>query len=76
MNANASDNNSPDNFGGDIYGFETKYGKVVRWDKNTEDYAVGIPGVKISSLYPLRGGVERFEKLRERDEKKEACKNG
>jgi hypothetical protein len=55
--------------GGDIEGYETKNGKVVRWDKTTNDYAIGKRGEKPMTMFPLRGGQERFDKLRDRDEK-------
>ena len=55
--------------GGTIDGFETKYGKIVRYDKITHDFVVGKPGEHVSSMFPLRGGQERFEKLKQRDGK-------
>jgi len=59
------------NVGGNIDGYETKNGKVVRWNKTTNDYATGIKGVCIKTMFTLRGGQERFDKLRTRDEKEE-----
>ena len=53
--------------GGDIAGYETKSGKVVRWDKSTNDYAVGMSGERIKTMFPLRGGQDRFDKLRALD---------
>ena len=53
--------------GGDIDGYETKNGKIVRWNKLTGDYATGILDAKIKTMFPLVGGQKRFEKLRERD---------
>ena len=61
--------------GGDIDGFETKNGKTVRYNKATHDYAVGIEGTEITTMFPLRGGTARFNKLRDRDEKKEEGAN-
>ena len=59
------------NVGGDIYGYETKSGKVIRWNKTTGDYAVGISGKRIKTMFPLRGGKSRFDKLREYDERED-----
>ena len=61
--------------GGDIDGFKTEEGKIVRWNKVTNDYAIGVPGERVSSMYPLRGGQRRFNEMRKRDEKKEVGSN-
>ena len=55
--------------GGHIAGYETKEGKVVRWDKETNDYVTGFRGKKIKTMFPLRGGQQRFDRLRENDER-------
>jgi len=55
--------------GGDIKGYETKSGKVVRWNTVTNDYATGIRHAKVKTLFPLTGGESRFNALRERDER-------
>ena len=57
--------------GGSIEGYETSNGKVVRWDKESNDYATGFREKCIKTLFPLRGGQQRFEKLREYDERGE-----
>jgi hypothetical protein len=56
---------------GDIEGYETKRGKVVRWNKSTNDYAVGKLGKSVLTMFPLRGGQERFNELWERDKKED-----
>ena len=56
--------------GGVIRGYETKSGKVVRWNTVTNDYATGVRGVKVKTLFPLIGGENRFNALRSRDEQK------
>lgn len=50
--------------GGDIHGFKAKDGTVIRYNSATGDYAIGVPGERVKTMYPLRGGMERFEKLR------------
>ncbi|MCL2225360.1 MAG: hypothetical protein FWB96_10395 [Defluviitaleaceae bacterium] len=55
--------------GGGIMGYKTNSGKVVRWNTANDDYATGISGVKIKTLFPLVGGEQRFNALRERDER-------
>lgn len=55
--------------GGDIDGYETERGKVVRWNKTTGDYATGIPGERVKTMFPLRGGQARFDKLKQSDNK-------
>jgi len=42
--------------GGDIDGYETNDGKVVKWNKKNQDYATGTSGKNIKTLMPLRGG--------------------
>ena len=52
---------------GNIVGYETDSGKVVRWDKSTGNYATGMKGGSPVTMFPLRGGNERYERLRQRD---------
>ena len=60
--------------GGNIQGFETKHGKLVRWDSSTNDFAVGVPNKKVLSMFPLDGNSQsdhqaRFDYLQGRDGK-------
>jgi len=57
---------------GDIAGYELSNGKVVRWNKTTNDYATGFNGRCIKTMFPFRGEQERFDRLRIRDEKEAA----
>jgi hypothetical protein len=57
------------NVGENIDGYDTKSGKVVRWNKITNDYATGFKENCIKTMFPLRGGQNRFDKLRAHDEK-------
>jgi len=57
--------------GGDIAGYETKNGKIVRWNKSTNDYATGFRKRCIKTMFPFRGGQSRFDKLRMHDEKED-----
>ena len=59
------------NVDGDIAGYETKSGKIVRWNKSTNDYATGVINNCIKTMFPLRGGQERFDKLRAYDQKED-----
>ena len=55
--------------GENIDGYETKSGKIVRWNKTTNDYATGYRDREIKTLFPLRGGRARFDRLKENDER-------
>ncbi|MCL2223570.1 MAG: hypothetical protein FWB96_01235 [Defluviitaleaceae bacterium] len=60
--------------GGNVQGFETKHGKLVRWDSSTNDFAIGVPNKKVSSMFPLDGDSQadrqaRFDYLQVRDGK-------
>jgi len=57
--------------GGDILGFDGRDGNVYRWNKQTGNYAVGEPNVRVLTMYPLRGGEERFNSLRAKKEKED-----
>jgi len=57
--------------GGDILGFDGKDGNVYRWNKQTGDYAIGEPNVRVVTMYPLRGGEERFNNLKAKKEKED-----
>lgn len=55
--------------GGNIDGYQTDGGKVVRWNKTTGDYATGYLDGTIKTMFPLDGGERRFNSLMERDRK-------
>jgi hypothetical protein len=50
-----------------ILGGKDKNGNIVRYNTVTGDYAVGVPGKKVLTMYPLRGGVDRYNKLKMRE---------
>lgn len=56
--------------GGNILGYVTEEGRIVRYDKNTNDFVSGDPEIGIATMMKLKG-QKRFEYLKKRDEKKD-----
>lgn len=57
--------------GGNILGYLSKKGRVVRYDKATGDFVSGHPDVGIATMMNLtnKGGIKRFSYLKKRDQK-------
>jgi 8-oxo-dGTP pyrophosphatase MutT (NUDIX family) len=51
----------------DVLGYETTNGKKVRWNTTTNDYVTSKDGTNPTTLFKLRGGQKRFDKLHKRD---------
>ncbi|GHV57418.1 hypothetical protein FACS1894216_21940 [Synergistales bacterium] len=54
--------------GGDILGYQTKDGKIVRYDKATNDFVSGDPSRGVATMMKLTDGENRFNYLKSRDE--------
>lgn len=53
--------------GGNIHGYKTAKGQVVRYDSVTNDYVVGIPKKGIGTMFKPSSGKRYFDRLKERD---------
>lgn len=55
--------------GGDILGFVSQKNRIVRYDKASNDFVSGDPGIGIATMMKLNGGEKRYNYLKNRDEK-------
>lgn len=56
--------------GGDIDGYMTEEGQIVRYDRKTNDFVKGHPGVGIATMFKPKDKEKYFEDHKNKEEKK------